>query len=85
MRDVTVMNVARLHIPVFEPFLELAFLADLIRSQPGPCRFDLVSEILVDAQDSGSVNAVREQIANDLVVHRRTGADGDAVLVAVLR
>jgi len=35
LRYVTVMNVASLHVPIFQPFLELAFLADLTRSKPG--------------------------------------------------
>jgi len=83
--DVAMMDVARLHVPVFEPLLKLAFLADLVRRQAGPRRLDLVAELSVHIENRRGVNAVREQIAKDLAVHRRPGTDRDAIFVPILR
>jgi len=63
MRDAAMMNVARLHVPVFEPFLKLAGLADLVRRKPGARGGELRAEFLVPAENFPGADAVGEQVA----------------------
>ena len=85
VRDVAVVAVARFQVPIFEPFLELAGLADLIGRQPGASDGELFTEGFVRAENLRSLNAVAEQVADDLVDHRRTGTEARAQGMAVLR
>ena len=85
MRHVAVMNVRGLHVPVFQPFLELACFADLIRREPCASGGELFAEIFVHAENFRRADAVAEQVADDLHVHRRSGADADAFGVLVFR
>ena len=62
-------------IPVLQPFLQLACAADLVGGEPGAGGGELGAETGVDAEDLGGLDAVGEQVAEDLLVHRRAGAD----------
>ena len=73
VRDVAVMHLRRLHVPVLEPFLQLAGAADLrsARASRGS-RVHWRCRSRVDARESrAACDRVAEQIAEDLLVHRR--------------
>ena len=56
---------------VLEPLLELAVAADLVRGDPGYEVLELRGELGVPPQDLGRLHRVGEEVADDLVVHRR--------------
>ena len=83
MRDVTVLNLRGLHLPVLQPFLKLASVADLQRCQPRAGRGGFHPEFLVDAENLRCLDAMIEQVAEDLHVHRRPRADASPTRVSV--
>ena len=76
VRDVAVVEVAGLHVPVFEPLLQLPGLADLVRREPrrGPRRVRRGSSASMPRISAAAMQC-GEQVADDLHVHRRAGAD----------
>ena len=63
VRKVAVVRVDR--VPILEPFLQVALLADLEGIQPGARAFQLGSEISVHAQRFGGGDAVLEMLRDD--------------------
>ena len=78
------MNLLRLHVPVFEPFLQLPGAADLVRREAGASGGKLFPQVLVLTENLCGFDRVGEQVAEDLHVHRRPGANGGAERVLVL-
>ena len=70
--------VGRLHVPILEPLLQLPFFADLVRREAGARGDELFAQIRVHAQNLRRPDAVAEQVADDLLVHCRPGADAAA-------
>ena len=70
-----VVNVRCLHVPVFKPFLKLAVAADLIRRKPVTRCGNLFAEVFVHSKNFRCADAIAEQVAQDLHVHRRPGAN----------
>ena len=85
MRDVAMMDVLRLHVPILQPFLQLPRAPDLIRREPGARDGKLLAQVCVHAEGFRRLDRVREQVAQDLHVHRRPGADGGTERMLVLR
>ena len=84
MRDVAVVDLGSLHVPVVEPLLELAGGADLVWRQARARGGEGRAQGRVDAEGLGGLDAVGEEVAQDLGVHRRAGAEAGAVRVDVL-
>jgi len=82
VRDVAVL-VVRV-VLVFEPFLELFVLSDLIGRDTAAQLGQLSAKVWVHAERFGGFDAVGEQITDNLMVHRRTG-DESAVFRRVGR
>lgn len=58
-------------VDVFQPFLKLSMPADLVWSEFFTNLRPLPTSRLVDSQDFRSLDRVGQQIADELVVHRR--------------
>ena len=74
----------RLHVPIVKPLLKLAGRTDLVGRKLRARGRNLLAEVLVAAQNLGGANRVVEQVADDLLIHRRAGADARAARMAVL-
>src|SRR5256714_2613803 len=85
VRDVSVVHLRRFHVPVFEPFLQLPGLARLHRGHARAQRREFRRELTVYAESLRGADAVLEEVADDLGVHRGACADRDAAGVNVLR
>src|SRR5437868_1518854 len=85
VRDVSVVHLGRFHVPVFEPLLQLPCLARLHQGHAWEQRRELRREVSINAENTRGLDAVVEEIADDLRVHRRACADGDAAGMNVLR
>src|SRR5437763_1624503 len=85
VRDVSVVHLGRFHVPVFEPLLQLPCLARLHRGHAREQRREFRREVSINAENTRGLDAVVEEIADDLRVHRRACADGDAAGMNVLR
>ena len=81
-----VMRLRRGHVPVLQPFLQLARPC---RSRCGGRRVrsarKLRREVRIRAEHVAACDALREQVAQDLRVHRRAGAERGAERMLVLR
>src|SRR5687768_16363375 len=84
MRNVPVLPLGRFEIPVVEPFLELSGFADPHWRQTSLRRGETPREIVIDVQNLRGLHTLAEQIANDLSVHRWSGADRDVGRMFVL-
>jgi hypothetical protein len=74
MRDVPVLLLGRLVIPVFEPFLELAALADAVGSQATPSCCRPREEFGVPIELLSCLDGLLEEVTKNLPVHGRPGA-----------
>ena len=72
MRHMAVIALGRLHVPVFEPFPQLSGTPHLIRRQACACRGPLRLQIAIDIQLARGLRGAREQVAQDLRIHRRS-------------
>src|SRR5678815_4204355 len=70
MRDVTVVRLGSTHIPIFQPFLELSFPADLKGREPGTVRCPLCTKVTIDIQDFGSLRYGGKEFAQNFLIHR---------------
>src|SRR5205085_10403261 len=75
MRDVAVMNLRRIHVPIFQPLLQLSGMSYLIWCETCAHAFKLVAQIKIHAQNLCRLNRIREEIAQYLFIHRWTGDD----------
>ena len=73
------------HIPVFQPFLQLADLTDLIRGKFLASCIKLLAECGVHTQQLGALDGIRKQVAQNLHIHRRAGANRRALRMIQLR
>ncbi len=71
VRHVPVVDLRRLHVPVVEPFLQLAGAADLRRRQPRASRAPPPLQVGIGSQGTCRLDRVAEQLAHDRLVHRR--------------
>ena len=60
MGNVAVLLIPRLRIPIVQPFLQLALLANLQRGESGAGLFQLLAELRLGIQDFGGLDAVGE-------------------------
>src|SRR6185436_19816922 len=70
MRNVAVL--IRLIVDVLQPFLQLPIAADFVRCDASTFFYECGAQVFVDAQNLARLDRVREQAANDLVIHRGT-------------
>ena len=84
VRHVAVVDLGRLHVPVVEPFLQLAGAADLQRRKPRARRAPLLPAGRRRRRGTRGLDRVGEQIAQDLHVHRRPHRQRRAERVRVL-
>ena len=66
--------VRRAGIPVLQPLLELPLPADAIGCQRGARGSHAVQEARIGAQQPAGMHGAVKQVAQDLPVHRRAGA-----------
>ena len=66
VRHVPVVDLRRLHVPVVEPFLQLAGAADLQRRQPRASRAPPLLQVGVGPEGTRRLDRVAEQLAQDL-------------------
>src|SRR5437899_1063113 len=86
MRDVTVLPLRRFQIPIFEPLLQLAGASYLHWRQASTNVGELDVELSVlDSQRLRGLEALKEQVAKDLHVHRRPSANRHSGWVLVFR
>src|SRR5581483_2325665 len=64
MRDVTMVDLRRLHVPILEPLLKLPGLADAARRQPGARVTHRRSKLVLDAELGGGREQRFEQVAD---------------------
>ena len=84
VRNVTMMDVLRLHVPIFQPFLQLPCAADLFRREASAGRRQFCAKIGIDPEDLSRMNGIGKKIAKDLHVHRRSGRNRRTHRVNVL-
>ena len=72
-------------VPVLEPFRNLSILTGLCRREALDSCFHLGTHIFINAKDLGSFNRVVQNIADNLVVHRRAKANVVTAVVVFRR
>ncbi len=85
MRHVPVMHLRRLRVPIFQPFLQLPRGADLMGREPRAGVEERLPEVRIDVQEGARFDAMSEEVAENLSIHRRSGTDRGAFRVLVLR
>ena len=71
VRDVAVLVVGI--VLVDQPLLELPVPSDLVGCDARAHLFQLPAQVRIDVQDGAGLDGVGEQVADDLVIHRRAG------------
>jgi hypothetical protein len=84
MRDVAVMRLGRLRIPIRLPLLQLPLRANPVRRQLRARGEQFACEIRVLAKNLRRLRGLVEQVAQQLHVHRRPGADRGAAGMRIL-
>src|SRR6516165_2055753 len=74
MRNMTVMNIACFHIPIFRPFLQLSGFANLVWCKPCPYGGQLLSKRVVNLKHLRGSDCVGKEVAQDLHIHCGPGA-----------
>ena len=85
VRHVAMLLLGRFGVPILEPFLQLARFANPVVRKSRACLGELSQQVCINAKAVAGVDRPVEQVAQDLPVHRRSGANGRSEGMLVLR